>query len=158
MYIALLRAVNVGGTGKLSMVELTRLCVEAVGKVKTYIASGDKRDTVKSTLARRLSDHTGKTVDVFLRTSTEMRAVLRANPFPKAEPARSYVFFLAGKPPRDTLRNVRHQKDEDIRVGKREVYVYYPSGMGQSKLIIPAGNSGTARNMNTVAKLVEMTA
>ena len=166
MYIALLRAVNVGGTGKLSMVELTRLCVEAgFGKVKTYIASGnvvfesgDKRDTVKSTLARRLSDHAGKTVDVFLRTSTEMRAVLRANPFPKAEPARSYVFFLAGKPPRDTLRNVRHQKDEDIRVGKREIYVYYPSGMGQSKLIIPAGNSGTARNMNTVAKLVEMTA
>jgi uncharacterized protein (DUF1697 family) len=87
-----------------------------------------------------------------------MRAVLHANPFPEAEPARNYVFFLAGKPPRDALRNVQHQKDEDIRVGKREIYVYYPSGMGQSKLIIPAGSSGTARNMNTVAKLVQMTA
>jgi uncharacterized protein (DUF1697 family) len=65
---------------------------------------------------------------------------------------------LPGKLPRDALANVRHQKDEEIVLGKREIYVYYPSGMGQSKLVIPAGAAGTARNMNTVAKLVAMTA
>jgi uncharacterized protein (DUF1697 family) len=165
MYVALLRAVNVGGTGKLSMAELKRLCMEAgFDKVQTYIASGnvafasaDDADAVRSLLAARLGDHTGKPVEIFIRSSAEMRAVLRANPFPDAEPARTYVFFLAGKPPRDALTNVRHQRDEEIRLGKREIYVHYPSGMGLSRLVIAAGSSGTARNMNTVAKLVEMT-
>lgn len=46
--------------------------------------------------------------------------------------------------------------DEEIRTGKREIYVYYPSGMGQSKLVIPAAAAATARNMNSVAKLVEL--
>ena len=45
---------------------------------------------------------------------------------------------------------------EEIRLGKREIYVHYPDGMGRSKLKIPAAKSGTARNMNTVAKLAEM--
>lgn len=41
-YIALLRAVNVGGTGKLPMADLKAMCVElGFGKVQTYIASGN---------------------------------------------------------------------------------------------------------------------
>ena len=41
-YIALLRAVNVGGTGKLPMAELRTLCESAGFKdVRTYIASGN---------------------------------------------------------------------------------------------------------------------
>jgi uncharacterized protein (DUF1697 family) len=43
-----------------------------------------------------------------------------------------------------------------MRLGKREIYVHYPTGMGRSKLRIPAAKTGTARNMNTVAKLVEL--
>lgn len=78
------------------------------------------------------------------------------NPFPREDPARTYVFFLGGKFPRDALGNVRRRTDEEIRAGAREIYVHYPSGMGQSKLVIPAASAGTARNMNTVAKLVEM--
>jgi uncharacterized protein (DUF1697 family) len=166
LYIALLRAVNVGGTGRLSMANLKNLCTEAgFEQVRTYIASGnvvfasvDKAPAVKSALQRRLGEHTGKPVEVFLRTAAEMRAVLHANPFPKAEPARTYVFFLDAIPARDALANVRHQTDEQISVGKREIYVYYPAGMGQSKLVIPAARLGTARNMNTVAKLAELSA
>jgi uncharacterized protein (DUF1697 family) len=45
-----------------------------------------------------------------------------------------------------------------MRLGAREIYVYYASGMGRSKLRIPGAKSGTARNMNTVAKLAEMAA
>jgi uncharacterized protein (DUF1697 family) len=45
-----------------------------------------------------------------------------------------------------------------MRLGKREIYVHYPSGMGRSKLRIPAAKAGTARNMNTVARLAEMAA
>jgi uncharacterized protein (DUF1697 family) len=43
-----------------------------------------------------------------------------------------------------------------MRLGEREIFVHYGSGMGRSKLRIPAAKTGTARNMNTVAKLVEI--
>ncbi len=47
--------------------------------------------------------------------------------------------------------------DERIALGEREIYVAYgESGMGQSRLRIPAAEAGTARNMNTVAKLAEL--
>ena len=46
--------------------------------------------------------------------------------------------------------------NEEIHIGKRELYIYYPQGMGQSKLVISAAARGTARNMNTVAKLVAL--
>jgi uncharacterized protein (DUF1697 family) len=163
-YVALLRAVNVGGTGKLAMADLKQICIEAgFDLVETHIASGNvvfesphKGAEVKSELERRLHDHTGRMIDVFIRTAAEMRTVLQASPFPKTDPARTYVFFLSGKPPRDALTNIRRQADEELRAGVREIYVHYPSGMGQSKLVIPAASSGTARNMNTVAKLVAM--
>ena len=45
---------------------------------------------------------------------------------------------------------------EQLRLAKREIYIFYGDGMADSRLRIPAGNMGTARNMNTVAKLVEM--
>ncbi|MGD0959984.1 MAG: hypothetical protein ABSB19_09260, partial [Methylomonas sp.] len=57
----------------------------------------------------------------------------------------------------DTLAGVKGRSDEEISLGRREIYVYYASGIGRSKLKIPAAMSGTARNINTVAKLVEMT-
>ena len=53
---------------------------------------------------------------------------------------------------------VRGQKDEKIRLGRREIYVHYGEGMGTSKLVIPAAKAGTARNMNTVAALAKMAA
>lgn len=41
-YVALLRAVNVGGTGKLPMKYLKELCEkQGFAKVRTYIASGN---------------------------------------------------------------------------------------------------------------------
>ena len=45
---------------------------------------------------------------------------------------------------------------EVLKAGKRELYVFYPDGQGQSKLQIPSAKAGTARNMNTVAKLADM--
>ena len=85
-----------------------------------------------------------------------MLAVLRANPFPKAEPKYTYVIFLENPPPSDALAHVSGQQDEQIRLGEREIFVHYGGGMGRSKLRIPAAKTGTARNMNTVAKLVEI--
>jgi uncharacterized protein (DUF1697 family) len=54
------------------------------------------------------------------------------------------------------LDEVRGRTEEEIQLGQRELYVFYPMGMGQSKLRIPAARSGTARNLSTVAKLVHL--
>ncbi len=165
-HIALLRAVNVGGTGKLPMADLKAICADAgFAQVETYIASGnvvfDSKMTsvkVKAELEKRLATYAGKPVGVVVRNAAEMAAVLAENPFPKAAPNRTMVIFLDKPPPADALVHATGQKDEEMRVGKREIYVHYGAGMGTSKLKIPAAKNGTARNMNTVAKLVEMSA
>jgi uncharacterized protein (DUF1697 family) len=85
-----------------------------------------------------------------------MLAILKANPFPKAEAKYTYVIFLQEPPPSDALTHVSGQQDEQMRLGEKEIFVHYGRGMGRSKLRIPAAKTGTARNMNTVAKLVEI--
>jgi uncharacterized protein (DUF1697 family) len=165
-FIALLRAVNVGGTGKLPMSELKSMC-EALGfaGVRTYIASGNvvftsrkSEAAVKKALEAALESYAGKPVGVMLRTVVEMQAVLADNPFPKLAPNRTMAVFLDRAPPADTLAGLRGQKDEVVRLGRREIYIHYGDGMGQSKLVIPAAKTGTARNMNTVAALAKIAA
>lgn len=164
VYIALLRAVNVGGTGKLPMDELKAMCAaEGFTEVVTYIASGNvvfsakgSAAKVKAGLEKRLAAYAGKPVGVAVRTAEEMAQILKANPFPKAAPNRTVAIFLDDPLAADALNDIRGQKDEELKLGKREVYVHYGDGMGQSKLVIPAARSGTARNMNTIAKLVDL--
>src|SRR5215510_10217273 len=113
-YVALLRAVNVGGTGKLPMVDVISMCRDAgFTRVATYIASGNvifesksAASTVKAELEARLQAYAKKPVGVVLRTATDMAAVLKANPFPKAEPKFTYAIFLDHSPPRDALDHV----------------------------------------------------
>jgi uncharacterized protein (DUF1697 family) len=162
--VALLRAVNVGGTGKFPMSDLKDICEElGFGAVRTYIASGNvvfesrkSEAAVKAALEKRLDAYAGKPVGVLVRTAAEMAQVLADNPFPKAAPNRTMAVFLDRAPPADTLAGVRGQKDEEIRLGRREIYIHYGEGMGQSKLVIAAAKAGTARNMNTVAVLAKM--
>jgi uncharacterized protein (DUF1697 family) len=164
-FVALLRAVNVGGAGKLPMSELLRLCEDAgFAAARTYIASGNvvfksrsAETKVKALLEQALRDYAGKPVGVMVRTSVEMAAILANNPFPTAPPNRTVAIFLDAPPP-ETLRTLSGQKDEVVRLGAREIYVHYGEGMASSKLKIPAAKAGTARNMNTIAKLAEMAA
>lgn len=163
-YVALLRAVNVGGTGKLSMADLRAVCSEAgLTSITTYIASGNvifdspaDASAIKAELERRLADLTGKPVGVLLRTSTELAQVLADNPFPAEEARHTYVLFLTDPPSRAVPETAVGKTDERISLGRREIYVTYPTGMGRSKLKLPDAKTGTARNMNTVAKLVEL--
>lgn len=165
-YVALLRAVNVGGTGKLPMTELKAMCLDAgFADVETYIASGNVvfssklgAAKVKAALEQRLHAYVGKPVGVAVRSSDEIAAVLKANPFPKAPPNFTVAIFLDEPPPKDALKPVKGQQDEQMQLGKREIYVAYGSGMGRSKLRIPAAASGTARNINTIAKLAKLAA
>ena len=165
-WIALLRAVNVGGTGKLPMGELKTMCEElGFAAVRTYIASGNvvfssrkSEAAIKSTLEKRLAQYAGKPVGVLVRSAEEMAQVASQNPFPKLAPNRTLALFLDRAPLADMLTTIRNQKDEQIRLGKREIYIHYGDGMAQSKLVVPASKIGTARNMNTVAVLAKMAA
>jgi uncharacterized protein (DUF1697 family) len=165
-FVALLRAVNVGGTGKLPMSEFKAMCEElGFGNVRTYIASGNvvftsrKSETaIKSALEQRLETYAGKIVGVLVRSAQEMAEIAAKNPFPKAAPNRTMALFLDRAPPADTLSTVRGRKNEEIVLGRREIYIHYGEGMAKSKLVIPAAKLGTARNLNTVAVLAKMAA
>jgi uncharacterized protein (DUF1697 family) len=165
-FIALLRAVNVGGTGKLPMGDLKAMC-EASGfsGVRTYIASGNvvfksgkSEAAVKKALEAKLEAYAGKLVGVLVRSAAEMQGVLNNNPFPKAPANRVVAVFLDRSPPADTLTAVRGQKDEAIELGRREIYIHYGEGIAKSKLVVPAAKTGTARNMNTIATLAQLAA
>ena len=82
-----------------------------------------------------------------------MAAAVTANPFGDEPGNQVAAIFLDEPPPADALDGAKGVADERMALGEREIYVHYPSGMGRSKLRIPAAASGTARNMNTVAKL-----
>ncbi len=163
-FVALLRAVNVGGTGKLAMSDLKALCEQAgFHAVQTYIASGNvvfrsslRETAVKATLEDRLRKHAGKPVGVLVRTGAEMAEVLAGNPFRDAPGNRVMAIFLDAPGNLDGMTG--QAAGEDVRLGRREIYVHYGSGMATTKLRIPGAATGTARNMNTVAKLAAMAA
>jgi uncharacterized protein (DUF1697 family) len=165
-FVALLRAVNVGGTGKLPMSELTVMCEElGFSAVRTYIASGNvvfgsrkSEAAIKTALEKRLQAYAGAPVGVLVRSAAELAQVLANNPFPKAAPNRTVAIFLDRPPPADALAAIRGRNGEEVRLGRREIYVQYGDGMGTSKLVIPAAKTGTARNMNTIATLAKMAA
>lgn len=163
-YVALLRAVNVGGTGKLPMTTLVEFC-EAAGfaQVRTYIASGNvvfrsdgNEDEVRSALEDRLRAHAEKPVGVLVRSAAEIEGVLARNPFGEAPGNRVMALFVDDALPSDPLDGATGVKDEQVRLGKRELFVLYPNGMAATRLRLPGEKTGTARNMNTVAKLAEM--
>jgi len=162
-YVALLRAVNVGGTGKLPMTELKAMC-DSSGFVnaRTYIASGNvvfesklAESAVKAKLEKCLASYAGKPVEVLVRTGPEMAAILAKNPFKSRAPNATVAIFLDERPPKDALKTITGQAEEEVALGTREIYVHYGAGMGRSKLKIPAAKRGTARNMNTIAKLAD---
>jgi uncharacterized protein (DUF1697 family) len=166
VFVVLLRAVNVGGTGKLPMGDLKRLCEQAgFRNVRTYIASGNvvaeragAEAKAKAALEAELRAYAGKPVGVIVRTAAEMAEVVASNPFPDRSASRTVAIFLGHVPPPNVLKDAKGKTNEEVRLGAREIYVHYPDGIGRSKLRIPAANDGTARNLNTVAKLAAMAA
>ncbi|MFT4001641.1 MAG: DUF1697 domain-containing protein [Rhizobium sp.] len=164
VFVALLRAVNVGGTGMLSMADLKALC-EGIGftDVSTYIQSGnvlfrtaDDEATVQARLEQALAEKMGQSPGVILRGRLELEKVADGSPFPHAEPNYLLVSFLPAAPPKDALDKLVAPGGEEVHIAGREIYVHYPDGSGRSKLKLPALKAGTSRNLNTVRKLAEM--
>lgn len=165
IYIALLRGINVGGSGILAMKDLAAICAGlGFSKTRTYIQSGNvifesplKEKAILEKLEEALRAKMRKQIDVMIRTPAELRNVLDANPFPSAEPNKVAAVFLASKPPVEKLHNLAGPAGEQVRAGAREIYVYYPEGMGRSKLKLPLdGVPATVRNINTVSNLLKM--
>jgi len=163
--VALLRSVNVGGTGKLPMADLRAMC-EAAGllHVRTHIASGNvvfasalDEKAIVAALEPRIEDYAGRHIAVLVRDVAEMQAVLAGNPFKDAIASQTVAIFLH-KPPADVVETARGRTVERIAVGRREIYVDYAGPMSASKLALAASKHGTARNMNTVARMAEMAA
>jgi uncharacterized protein (DUF1697 family) len=95
---------------------------------------------------------------VLVRTAAEIADTLKRNPFADKPGNRVVALFVDEALPKDALDHARGVKDEQMELGKREIFIFYGDGMADSRLVIPAGKAGTARNMNTVAKLAEMAA
>ena len=162
-YVALLRSVNLLGRSALKMSDLKGIAQEiGLASPRTFIASGNLLFTssmveqeVRQRLETRLERHMGRPVRVIVRTAEEIEAVHQFNPFPEAAGNNTLAFFMNGPPPLDLLATVRNRaSDERIAAGLREIYVAYGErGIGRSRLRIPAAEAGTARNMNTVARL-----
>ncbi|MBB4568320.1 DUF1697 domain-containing protein [Rhizobium leucaenae] len=164
VYVALLRAVNVGGTGALPMAELKALCEEiGFADVKTYIQSGNvlfrsdsNEATVQKDLEAALARKMGKSPGVVLRSRQELEAIADSSPFPHAKPNYLLVNFLPEPAPGDALDKLVAPSGEEVHVAGKEIYVHYPDGSGRSKLKLPALKAATSRNLNTVRKLAEM--
>ena len=161
VFVALLRAINVGGR-KLLMSDLHGIAAGlGFERARTYIASGNlllstglEESQVKPMLEARLAEHMGAAVPVIVRTGAELERVVANNPFTSDPGNRVVAIFLDSPPPTDAVENARNIADERIALGNREVYVAYSqNGMAGSRLRIPGAEAGTARNMNTVARL-----
>ena len=169
-YAALLRGINVGGKTKIAMADL-RALLEGLGydDVVTYLQSGNtvcsatkkpKPADIEQAIEREL----GLDVRVIIRTHKELVAVVEANPFPDAvkNPKSVHVSFLSGTPKSTKVDADAIAPDQVAFVGK-EMYIFTPNGIGRSKVGQQASDKklgvvATARNWNTVLKLVEMTA
>ncbi|HEU4498877.1 MAG TPA: hypothetical protein VFR60_06030, partial [Sphingomicrobium sp.] len=82
----------------------------------------------------------------------------RKNPFTDDKPSWVMAFFIDEKPVKAMIDEARDVAGERLALGPRLIYVSYGDGIGKSKLKLPAIKQGTARNMNSVAKIAELLA
>lgn len=165
-YVALVRAVNVTGTGMLPKEELKAMG-EACGfeNVRTFINSGNllftsklAESTVQKRIEEKLAEYFGKRVPAFVRSAGEMAAAANQNPFADDHPSRVMAHFVDEKPVQAMLDEARDVHGERLALGPRLIYVSYGDGIGKTKLKLPAIKKGTARNMNSVAKIADLLA
>jgi uncharacterized protein (DUF1697 family) len=173
--ISLLRAVNVGGHAVIKMADLKSLYESLKFRdVQTYVQSGNvvfrTENTDLKLLGKKIQTAIEKrfkvTPGVLLRTAKDLRSIVAANPFAKrsdVSPAKLLVYFLHEELSRATATELKKlpPNAEELIPARRELYIYFPDGMGKSRLpwraveklcIMP----GTGRNWNTVTKLLAM--
>ena len=174
VFVSMLRAVNVGGTSRIKMSALQTL-YESLGlaDVRTLLQSGNVvfRSSLKdrSQLAKRIRQELERQLDlqieVLLRTLAEIQSIVERGPVlsPRADMSKLLVMFLADVPDAQLQASLlkSHKGPEMIELRGPEIYLYYPEGVGRSKLSGAVIENrlqtyGTARNWNTLTKLLEV--
>ena len=171
-YVALLRAVNVGGTKRVGMAEL-RGVLDEIGfrEPRTLLQSGNlvfgaplkTAAEVERRLEGEFAARLGLSTDVLVRTAGDLDAAIASNPFPdeaERDPAHLVVMFLRDSPNATSVEVLQASiaGPERVRAAGCQSYVTYPAGIGDSRLTNAVleralGTRGTARNWNTVTKL-----
>ncbi len=174
-YVALLRAVNVGGK-TLAMADLRAFAAALeLGNPRTLLQSGNlvfnaaatSTDELERLLESRSKKRLGMKIECMVRSARELAAIITRNPFPaeaKADPAHLLVMPLKDKPRAAALAALRAaiKGRETVAAVGRQLYIVYPDGIGRSKLTIAAiekhlQTRGTGRNWNTLLKLAALT-
>ena len=169
-YVALLRAVNVGGRG-VKMAELRGLFADiGFAGARTHLQSGNvvftahgDRGEIAATIEAGIVDRFGFHSEAVLRTASEMERLAGRNPFPEMaekDPSHLVVMFLAGQPTAEDRQALRMEWDGPERwqaVGA-DLFICYPEGIGRSRLKLKLVTQGTGRNWNVVQALAKMTA
>jgi uncharacterized protein (DUF1697 family) len=173
-HIALLRGVNVGGRGKVSMAELKAMLGElGLGEPRSLLNSGNLmfRDTgrtpaeletfLHAEIAKRFTLNT----ELFVRTPADWAKLVAENPFEdfaKSDPGRYVVWLMKTAPQAAAVEALRaaNPGTETIEARGRRLYITFPDGQGDSKLALTLLDKhmprGTGRNWNTVLKLDAM--
>jgi uncharacterized protein (DUF1697 family) len=171
-YVALLRAVNVGGR-QVSMADLRALFAGlGAEEVSTYLQSGNvvfrsgqKPGPLRAAIEKRIQADLGLDVTVLLRTRQQLTKVLAANPFAGTgtEQKALHVTFLAEAPERERVSGLDPERGapDEFRVVGQEVYLHCQNGYGRSKLTNAyfekqLAVAATTRNWRTVTKLSEL--
>jgi uncharacterized protein (DUF1697 family) len=174
-YAALLRAVNLVKHNRIAMADLRRIIGElGYGEVTTHLQSGNAvftselpPATLEREIAAALAQHAQLTCAVMVRTGPELATVVQRNPLGREpdNPSRYFVSFLAAEPAAAAVAEFARLDlgPEQAWVVRREAYLWIPQGAADTKLTGSflekrLGVAGTARNWNTVTRLVALTA
>lgn len=175
--ISMLRGVNLLGRNRIKMDALRPLYESLkLEDPRTFIQSGNVIFRTKlphnqkscSALAKKIQNAINLTFgfrpEVILRTTDELRAAIAATPFPAHRNlhfSKVLVTFLAAKPAAEAHAILLTLKGhpEEVHLKGRELYIYFPNGVGQSKLPWSKVEkllkvTGTARNWNSVTKML----
>lgn len=168
--IALLRSVNVSGHRKVPMAELRQIA-QGLGhtQVATYITSGNlvfrsaaaSPEAAAAGLEQALGAAFGIAIPVIVRTPDELAAATVDPPFPTTEGNRLFVTFLRDAPVSDAGLDPNRSPPDRYHLRGRDLYLHCPNGAGETKYTLDylekkLGTVGTARNWNTLLKLLEM--
>jgi uncharacterized protein (DUF1697 family) len=173
VYICMLRGVNVGGHNKIKMDALRELCTSLqLADAQTCVQSGNaifradetNESSLRKTIQTGIEERFGFRPEVILRTGSEMRKVVRANPFrerTEIEWAKLIVSFLPAEPAAEVKSKLSAiTAPEELHLLGRELYIYFPDGAGRSKLVPVLDRilktEATARNWNSVTRMLEI--
>jgi len=178
IYVALLRGINLGTKNRIKMADLKR-AFEAIGlsRVQTFIQSGNilfesnkDEENLRKIIEHKLEAVFDFSVPVVLRTSTELKQLIKNCPFSEEEIKEAeetskleslYVGLLIQPTYQEGIEhlNAYISQNEKFSINGRDVYLLFRNSIRNSKLANNLHKLNvllTIRNWKTINKLVEL--